>query len=385
MRTIRLRRSARPFLLPALLVIAATAVAQAPPSAEPIPPCVDSPSDGVALFTSPQSPQPDGALRAVAVSERRLSATLVVVDPDGLPAAAENERRGGPPCWWYVGLVPRKAGEYRAILRRGPATLACRTIDVGAAGEERRDTGPGVWPVTAEWSGATENLFSAWIEKLFDAPLDEEPTWRALHDVTRDPQRNFLHDHLGLGEDGARGLRLEPDCADLPYFLRAYFAWKLGLPFGYSECTRGDGGRPPHCGRWRSNLDAEARGAPLERMQGFINGEVGPAVQSGAGRAPGDDDRTDFYPTSLGRDTLRPGTVYADPYGHVLVVVTRVRSEEHTSELQSLRHLVCRLLLEKKKIQQQTVTRPWSRTAIGPTGAATIFGRNFCLAIDKSS
>src|SRR5437899_4021163 len=29
------------------------------------------------------------------------------------------------------------------------------------------------------------------------------------------------------------------------------------------------------------------------------------------------------------------------------------RSEEHTSELQSLRHLVCRLLLEKKKKQYQ--------------------------------
>src|SRR5437899_11641321 len=28
------------------------------------------------------------------------------------------------------------------------------------------------------------------------------------------------------------------------------------------------------------------------------------------------------------------------------------RSEEHTSELQSLRHLVCRLLLEKKKKQE---------------------------------
>src|SRR5471030_3395350 len=33
----------------------------------------------------------------------------------------------------------------------------------------------------------------------------------------------------------------------------------------------------------------------------------------------------------------------ADRYG-------RPRSEEHTSELQSLRHIVCRLLLEKKKI-----------------------------------
>src|SRR5205814_9792873 len=31
------------------------------------------------------------------------------------------------------------------------------------------------------------------------------------------------------------------------------------------------------------------------------------------------------------------------------------RSEEHTSELQSLRHLVCRLLLEKKKIINQQI------------------------------
>src|SRR5262245_65711692 len=32
----------------------------------------------------------------------------------------------------------------------------------------------------------------------------------------------------------------------------------------------------------------------------------------------------------------------------------RHRSEEHTSELQSLRHLVCRLLLEKKKKKDKT-------------------------------
>src|SRR5205814_8094465 len=32
-----------------------------------------------------------------------------------------------------------------------------------------------------------------------------------------------------------------------------------------------------------------------------------------------------------------------------LAAGSRSRSEEHTSELQSLRHLVCRLLLEKKK------------------------------------
>src|SRR5437899_9765004 len=34
------------------------------------------------------------------------------------------------------------------------------------------------------------------------------------------------------------------------------------------------------------------------------------------------------------------------------------RSEEHTSELQSLRHLVCRLLLEKKKTKKKTKNKP---------------------------
>src|ERR1035438_10795000 len=38
-------------------------------------------------------------------------------------------------------------------------------------------------------------------------------------------------------------------------------------------------------------------------------------------------------------------------------VVEVNRSEEHTSELQSLRHLVCRLLLEKKNSRQST-TKP---------------------------
>src|SRR5437899_8816047 len=35
--------------------------------------------------------------------------------------------------------------------------------------------------------------------------------------------------------------------------------------------------------------------------------------------------------------------------------LTQPRSEEHTSELQSLRHLVCRLLLEKKKTNKKKI------------------------------
>src|SRR5947199_1068594 len=44
------------------------------------------------------------------------------------------------------------------------------------------------------------------------------------------------------------------------------------------------------------------------------------------------------------------------------------RSEEHTSELQSLRHLVCRLLLEKKK-RQKTSYRTADRLSQSPSPA----------------
>src|SRR5947199_9382734 len=43
---------------------------------------------------------------------------------------------------------------------------------------------------------------------------------------------------------------------------------------------------------------------------------------------------------------------------------TRRRSEEHTSELQSLRHLVCRLLLEKKKKQRSTNIKSTTKSHI---------------------
>src|SRR5687767_15683371 len=56
-----------------------------------------------------------------------------------------------------------------------------------------------------------------------------------------------------------------------------------------------------------------------------------------------------------GEDRLRP-------LGQLLELAQRARlvarSEEHTSELQSLAYLVCRLLLEKKKITHTTRRPP---------------------------
>ena len=214
-----------------------------------------------------------------------------------------------------------------------------------------RATSGSVWPLRDSWNCETENLYSAWIETLFDAPLDQELSWKALHEGLRDRSRNLLFDHLGLHEDGKK-LVIQPDCADLPYFLRAYFAFKMGLPFGYSKCTRGGGGKGPKCVQWwnvqkeepppapprqrtaSGGLFEPAATAPVRRQmrpQGLVPGfgyyvrtVVADGVHSGNGRPEANDDDTDFYPVALTEEALRPGTIYADPYGHILVLARRV-------------------------------------------------------------
>src|SRR5205823_13624723 len=52
---------------------------------------------------------------------------------------------------------------------------------------------------------------------------------------------------------------------------------------------------------------------------------------------------------SNGADPPPKWSDFADPLDAIGARFGRIRSEEHTSELQSLAYLVCRLLLEKKK------------------------------------
>src|ERR1041384_8740418 len=67
--------------------------------------------------------------------------------------------------------------------------------------------------------------------------------------------------------------------------------------------------------------------------------------------------RSTLFPyTTLFRSHLRSVRFRVRPPGHSLYYPS-YRSEEHTSELQSLAYLVCRLLLEKKKhiISEKTI------------------------------
>src|SRR2546425_185414 len=98
--------------------------------------------------------------------------------------------------------------------------------------------------------------------------------------------------------------------------------------------------RPPACGRtWRRGESGVSIPGPLARR--FHGAGMGP-VPNPKPEGVEDDalhDAGDPEGVREGGGGLRP------PGG-----ARRQRSEEHTSELQSLAYLVCRLLLEKKKI-----------------------------------
>src|SRR5258705_2817580 len=80
------------------------------------------------------------------------------------------------------------------------------------------------------------------------------------------------------------------------------------------------------------------------------SGIVITTIKPGTGASPGAADKVKVHY----QGTLTDGSVFdssvqrGEPVTFALNQVIK-RSEEHTSELQSLRHLVCRLLLEKKK------------------------------------
>src|SRR5229473_4113278 len=56
-----------------------------------------------------------------------------------------------------------------------------------------------------------------------------------------------------------------------------------------------------------------------------------------------------------------PSASVTDTGGRIVIAGQHVRSEEHTSELQSLAYLVCRLLLEKKKKKIQRTNKHQSK------------------------
>lgn len=130
-----------------------------------------------------------------------------------------------------------------------------------------------------------------------------------------------------------KGLRYYADCADFPYYLRAYFAFKNGLPFSMATSmklrnvpgNRGEIRYSAYGNDVSSKFSTVSNGSSFPDAILFLNQTVPYQTNSGNFRTfyKGNDTGdlfTDFYPVRLDRNGVQVGTMLYDPNGHVTVV-----------------------------------------------------------------
>jgi hypothetical protein len=121
-----------------------------------------------------------------------------------------------------------------------------------------------------------------------------------------------------------KGVYFRADCADLPYVLRAYYAWKRGLPFSYESAVSPRG--------YTRDIRYTAKGNKVAERRDIVSGQttglglletLRDTISSASYRIHPDLDgplRPDFYSPAINAKSIRPGTIIYDPNGHLAVI-----------------------------------------------------------------
>ena len=276
----------------------------------------------VALLVSPENPRPGQVFRMMVTGGKDIrKAEIKVNSPSGAIKSEKSRSGDGLPYWQIAEFKAGTEGKYHVSVDGNSAA----GLDFQVTAKPSQSSSNMVWKTRQSWNGKTEALYSAWINALFQ-DSNESASWKALNETTENKENNFLYNYLSLGEDDASGkikVLMTPDCADNPFYLRAYFSWKLGLPFGYHECDRGYLGKAPHTGRWITNETIISKTNPTQKFNTFAR-MIMNGVHSGTARTAFADESSDYYPIPLTHSALRPGAVFADPYGHTLILVRTI-------------------------------------------------------------
>ncbi len=113
----------------------------------------------------------------------------------------------------------RESGRLKARKKPAPGAerLVGRTFSPAGSGEWQ-------WKITrTEWTEQDETAFGEFIRKIGESDC------RTTHECLTSPAANPAYHATN-----PPGMKFFADCADLPFMLRGYFAWKNGLPFSYS-------------------------------------------------------------------------------------------------------------------------------------------------------
>ena len=156
------------------------------------------------------------------------------------------------------------------------------------------------------WDDQAEAEWTQWISDIGEARLAKKCLH--LNDCINTASINKLKKPTDANLD------IFADCADVPMELRGYFAMQTGRPFQYVSEISGSQYSPNN----KPTGFSDARQYPsMQKMLSAISSNV----HSGHFRMKSNVEGSDTYPVNITRETVKPGTVYYDPNGHVLLVV----------------------------------------------------------------
>ncbi|MGZ3796032.1 MAG: hypothetical protein ACXVB1_06690 [Pseudobdellovibrionaceae bacterium] len=209
---------------------------------------------------------------------------------------------------------------------RSPTPLDSILDPIGAS------AAPTPWRVTkAEWGLVDEENYIRYISMV------GEGVAKGYCATVRDCFRNSRVNPYAA--TNPPGLRFFSDCADFPYFLRAYFAWQNELPFGFVASVSPIQGKDtiikdirysPYGNVVESRYSVIARKSTLGRHKypnalDIFNNTLPNDVSSATYRVSykgmdADNRYSDLYPVKVTREGILPGTVVYDPNGHVVTI-----------------------------------------------------------------
>jgi len=166
-----------------------------------------------------------------------------------------------------------------------------------------------------EWSAADERGYEAFVQQIGrDSCASMAECLGSSANPYYDPDERPLYG----------------DCADMVYTLRAYYAWKNGLPFSHQSVMATKDGSGDARYSSSGNTIAARRDATGSRPVDAIDyiSAIRDIVSTAMFRTHPDGGKSkgggrlydDFYAVTISRQSLRPGSVAYDIYGHVGLV-----------------------------------------------------------------
>jgi len=174
----------------------------------------------------------------------------------------------------------------------------------------------GTWKITKDhWDASDEEGFGKFVAGFGESDCkDPASCWKSTANPYRDTDPPEL--------------KMDGDCADFIYQMRAYYAWKNGLPFSYELYTiprtwkKSDDDRFSDAGNMvmaRLQVEWQADANPVHLLR-----ELRGIVSTASFRIEDTFDTgyqaSDFYSPKIARGSIKPGSVIYDPWGHVVYV-----------------------------------------------------------------